>query len=177
MRRPALSDASFLAHIFSPKKNPKPTGLRKRILKGSKGQRKARINAYNRMTAEKQAVIDRAGHRDSFLRGETTYTDSKRTLRETGVSQGILKPLRQRNRPISQGQQLYDDVVVDHLIDEGLDELAGWNERHVRQRLRVTTRVTKRQILAATKAEIRRNAKRRSIEFEDEYDFNPWWYH
>jgi hypothetical protein len=177
MRRPALTDASFLAHIFSPKKNPQPTGLRHRILKGSKGQRKARINAYNKMPASKQAVIDRSGNRDKFLRGEVTYTDSKKALRESGVRQGILKPLRIRRPKISPGQQIYDDAVVEHFKDVGLDQAERWDERHVRNRLATTQKTLKRQMLSSDRATIRRNAKRRSDEFADEYDYNPWWYH
>jgi hypothetical protein len=177
MRRPALSDATFLAHIFSPKKNPKPTGLRHRILKGLKGQRKARVNAYNKMPAEKQAVIDRTGNRERFLRGEVTFTDSKRTLRESGVRQGILKPLRPRMPKISPAQAVYDQAVVEHLKDEGLDTAEHWNEKNVRKRLAVTNRVTKREILAADRATLRRRAAQRASDYEDEYDFNPYWYH
>lgn len=175
--RPALSDASFLAHIFSPSKNPKPTGLRHRILKGSKGQRKARINAYNKMPAEKQAVIDRSGMRDRYLKGEVTYTDSKKALRESGVQQGLVKPLRQRQPPISAGQQVYDSAVVQHYRDVGLAQSKDWNERKFRSRLAATSRVDKRQMLIASRAEIRRNATRQKEDFADEYDFNPWWYH
>jgi hypothetical protein len=178
MRRPALSDATFFAHLFSPRKNPKPTGLRHRILKGTKGQRVARINAYNKMPAEKQAVIDRAGNRESFLRGEVTFTDSKRKLRETAVQLGIVKPVRQRMPPISKGQQVYDQAVVEHLKDEGLDSAEHWNERNVRKRLAVTKRITKRDILASDRATLRRQAARRPSDFEDDgYDFNPYWYH
>jgi hypothetical protein len=176
MRRPALSDASFLAHIFSPSKNPKPTGLRHRLLKGSKGQRKARINAYNKMPAEKQAVIDRSGKRESYLRGEVTYTDSKKALRESAVRQGILKPVRQKRPKISPGQQVYDDAVVEHLKDVGLDTQPRWDENKVRGRLAVTGKTIKRDILISDRAHIRRQAKKRADEFED-YDFNPWWYH
>jgi hypothetical protein len=175
--RPPLSDASFLAHIFSPKKNPRPTGLRHRILKGTKGQRKARINAYNKMPAEKQAVIDRTGNRESFLRGEVTFTDSKRQLRESGVQQGILKPLRQRTPPISPAQKTYDQAVIEHLKDIGLDELPRWNEKGVRKRLAVTRKETKRPMLSMDRSEFRRNAARRPSDFEDDgYDFNPYWY-
>lgn len=176
MRRPALNDATFLAHIFSPSKNPRPTGLRHRILKGAKGQRKARINAYNKMPAEKQAVIDRSGNREKYLRGEVTYTDSKRSLRQSGVQAGHLKPVRRRLPKISAGQQIYDDAVVEHLKDEGLDQADRWDEANVRERLSTTTRVDKRQILSAPRSVIRREAKRRADEFDD-YDFNPWWYH
>lgn len=176
MRRPALSDATFLAHTFSPKKNPKPTGLRHRILKGSRGQRQARINAYNKMPAEKQAVIDRSGNRERYLRGEVTFSDSKKALRSLGVRLGIVKPLRPRMPKISLGQKLYDDAVIEHLKDEGLDQAERWDEKNTRVRLARTSRPDKRVILAADRATIRRQARRREDEFDD-YDFNPWWYH
>lgn len=176
MRRPALSDATFLAHTFSPKKNPKPTGLRHRTLKGSRGQRKARINAYNKMSAEKQAVIDRSGWRERYLRGEVTFSDSKKALRDIGVRLGVVKPLRPKGPRISDAQRFYDDAVIDHLKDEGLDEADRWDEGNTRRRLAVTSRSTKRVILSSDRAEIRRQSRRRADEF-DEYDFNPWWYH
>src|SRR4030067_1175638 len=105
MGRPALTDQSFYAFLFRPSKNPKPVGLRHRILKGTTGQSKARINAYNKMPAERQAVIDRAGHRERYLKGETTYTEAKRTLRERAVQAGLLKPVRGRRPNIGPKQQ------------------------------------------------------------------------
>jgi hypothetical protein len=129
------------------------------------------------MPAEKQAIIDRTGNRESFLRGDITFTDSKRQLRESGVRQGILKPLRPRQR-ISDGQRRYDDTVIEHLKDEGLDQAERWDEKKTRQRLAVTKRDTKRVILSSDRATLRRQAKRRADEFEDDgYDFNPYWYH
>lgn len=173
MGRPALTDQSFYAFLFRPSKNPKPVGLRHRILKGTTGQRKARINAYNKMPAEKQAVIDRAGHRDSYLKGASTFTEAKRTLREKAVRLGVVKPVAVRRPVIGPKQQIYDDAVIQHYHDEGLNTP---RENAFRQRLAVTRRHTKREMLAATKAEIRRNAARRASDFDDEYDFNPWWY-
>jgi hypothetical protein len=129
------------------------------------------------MPAEKQAIIDRTGNRESFLRGDITFTNAKRQLRETAVRLGLLKPVRVRPRPIGRMQQIYDQAVVEHLKDEGLDQAELWNEANVRARLTRTNRVTKRNILFSTKAEIRRESKRPARDFEDEYDFNPWWYH
>ena len=96
MARPSYTFESFLAHVFSPRKNVKPTGLRKSTLKGSRGQRKARVNAWNRMDAVKQNIISKAGKRDAYLRGEITFTDAKRSLRNEAVERGIARPLKRR---------------------------------------------------------------------------------
>lgn len=93
-KRPALSDESFLAHLFSPKKNALPTGLRARPVVVSKGRNKARVNAYNKMPAVKQEVLKRAGLRDAFLKGETTYTEAKKALRPKAVEKGVARPVR-----------------------------------------------------------------------------------
>lgn len=108
MSRPPLSEQSFLAHVFGPKKNPLPTGLRKRTFVGAKGRKVSRLNAFNKMSALKQEVLNRAGLREDYLRGDLTYTDVKRRLRTQAVARGVVKPLRTRTRPRSGG-----NVVVD----------------------------------------------------------------
>ncbi len=97
MPRPGFSFEAFLAHVYSPRKNAKPTGLRKSSLSGLKGGRKrARLNAYNRMDAVKQAVLAKSGKRDAYLRGEVTYTQAKQSLRNDAVERGIVKPLKRK---------------------------------------------------------------------------------
>lgn len=93
-KRPALTAQSFLAHVFSPKKNPLPTGLRARPVAVTKGRKAARVNAYNKLPAVKQEVIKRSGLRDKFLKGEVTYTDARKLLREVAVQNNVVKPLR-----------------------------------------------------------------------------------
>ncbi len=93
-KRPALSEDSFLAHIFSPKKNPLPTGLRVRPIAMTKGRKAARVNAYNKMPAVKQELLKRSGQRDAFLRGEVTYASAKQLLRVKAVTKGIVRPIR-----------------------------------------------------------------------------------
>jgi hypothetical protein len=127
------------------------------------------------MTAEKQAVIDRSGNRERYLRGEVTFTQSKKTLRESAVRLGVVKPLRPRPPRISDAQKFYDDAIIDHLIDEGLDETERWDEQNTRKRLAKTLRVDKRIILSSDRSIIRREARRPDSDFD--YDFNPWWYH
>lgn len=95
-KRPALTEDSFLAHLFSPKKNALPTGLRARPIASSKGRRVARVNAYNKMPAVKQEALKRSGLRDAFLKGEVTYTDARKALRGKAEERGIVKALRAR---------------------------------------------------------------------------------
>ena len=97
MHRPALSDQSFLAHVFSPKKNAQPTGLRKSTLDSVKGRKVSRLHAYNRMTSVKQEILRRTGMREAYLRGETTFVEARRQLRLTAVNIGVVKPLRPRS--------------------------------------------------------------------------------
>lgn len=104
MSRPPLSEQSFLAHVFGPKKNPLPTGLRHRTFVGAKGRKVSRLNAFNKMSALKQEVLNRAGLREDYLRGDLTYTDVKRRLRTQAVARGVVKPLRQRT-PSRAGSQ------------------------------------------------------------------------
>jgi hypothetical protein len=96
MTRPRLSFESFLAHVFSPKKNAQPTGLRRTSLKWVKGRRKARVSAFNRMNSVKQNILTYAGQREAYLRGDVTFTDAKRSLRNDAVQRGVVKPLRRR---------------------------------------------------------------------------------
>ncbi len=113
-KRPALTENSFLAHLFSPKKNPLPTGLRARPVVQSKGRKVARVNAYNKLPALKQEVLKRSGKRDAFLRGEVTYTDAKKALRGTAVERGVVKPVRTRApkpQPLSKGRARSGEVA------------------------------------------------------------------
>lgn len=99
MRRPILSDTSFLAHLFSPKKNPQPTGIRKKTLKGLKGQSKSRVAAFNRMSPVNQELLKRSGLRDLYLRGDASLTDARRSVRPRAVEYGVARPLA-ANRPV-----------------------------------------------------------------------------
>jgi hypothetical protein len=48
------------------------------------------------MDSVKQNVLTYAGQREAYLRGEITYTDAKRSLRNDAVQRGVAKPLRRR---------------------------------------------------------------------------------
>lgn len=97
VKRPALTEDTFLSFVFHPSKNAQPKGLRKSVLKGTQGGRsKARLTAFNGMTAVNQAILNRTGTRDAYLRGEVTLREAKRQLRQRAVASGIVKPLRTR---------------------------------------------------------------------------------
>lgn len=96
MPRPPLSETSFLAHVFKPKTNPLPTGLRKSALKATKGRKVARVNAFNRMTALKQQIVKRSGMLEEYLNGTATFTDTKQRLRVEAVNRNVARPLRNR---------------------------------------------------------------------------------
>lgn len=180
-RRPTLTDSSFLAHIFSPKKQPLPTGLRKSILVGTKGRIARRLSAYNRMTATQQEILKRSGQRDAYLRGESTLVEAKRALRPKAIGLGVAKPVRTRR-----GKQ----PSIRHLITTPLDALIA---RHVRTEVvaagrpyNAVTAATEIQYLVAdndmltwTYGEIK-HAGRRGSEHEvvvSGVTHNPFWYH
>lgn len=117
-KRPALTAQSFLAHVFSPKKNPLPTGLRARPVAVTKGRKAVRVNAYNKLPAVKQEVIKRSGLRDKFLKGEVTYTDARKILRDVAVRNNVVKPLRTpkpKRMSLSRARQGF---IAQHLMFE-----------------------------------------------------------
>lgn len=164
-RRPALTPESFLAAIFHPSKNPLPTGLRKRSLAATPGRNKRRVTAYNKMTPAKQAVIDRSGNRDAYLRGDVTYADAKRALRDDAVERGVAKPLD--NVPDAR-------PLINHIVEILKDAHAPViNKARIMEN--VLGRMSNAQRRAAFKmdyATYRRHAKRPTVGDEQ----NPFWY-
>lgn len=118
--RPKLSDESFLGHLFSPSKTPLPSGIRKTKLKGLTGQRKTRVAAFNRMTPFKQELLKRSGTRDSYLRGETTLADAKRTLRPKAIAKGLARPLRTAKTIITDLDKRIARYLITKLSDDGI---------------------------------------------------------
>src|SRR4051812_49430576 len=119
MQRPILSDTSFLAHVFGPKRNPKPTGIRKsKPLKGVKGQTKVRIAAFNRMSPVSQELLKRSGLKESYLRGQTTLSDAKRVMHAQAATLGLAKPgqpaVIRVPRPLTRREQI-DYQVARHI--------------------------------------------------------------
>lgn len=98
--KPPFSLRTFLAALFKPASNPAPSGIRKKRLTGLKGGRKrSRLTAYNAMKPVNQRMLEEAGQRDAYLRGEVSLSDVRRSLRDRAVDLGIAKPAR---RPVQQ---------------------------------------------------------------------------
>lgn len=181
-KRPALTNRSFLAAVFSPKKNPVPTGLRKKKLAGVKGRSAARLRSYNGMTALNQQILERAGQREAYLRGDATIADAKRVLRNAAVDLGIAKPLKPKIAPIQSSHSIGDRTrVLDHLWTT----LTGTTTRRpvklgaVRQGALLMTRDQAMRALRMTATEIKEAGVRGSPE-EMELNgkvYNPFWYH
>lgn len=109
-KRPPLSEDTFLAHLFSPKKHAQPSGIRKTTLKGTKGQKKARVAAFNRMSPFNQELLKRSGQRDAYLRGEGTLANAKASLRPSAIAKRLAHPLR--GKPVRGGQPTNLDIRV-----------------------------------------------------------------
>jgi hypothetical protein len=116
-KRPALTEDSFLKHLFSPRKNLLPTGLRKRPVAFSKGRTKARVASYNRMNAKSQEVLRTAGLKDAYLRGDASLTDARKGLRSKAVEKGFAKPLRQAKQAVAKTSRgNIDTAVAAHIV-------------------------------------------------------------
>lgn len=117
-KRPALSDTTFLSHVFSPKKHAQPTGLRRTILKALTGGRKnTRLKSFNRMSAVNQEVLKRSGQREAYLKGQTNLAEAKRSLRPQAIALNVAKPLRNRGSiPSPTGRRTaLDRMIAEHL--------------------------------------------------------------
>jgi hypothetical protein len=176
-KRPTLSEDSFLAHLFSPKKNPLPTGLRARPIAQAKGRRVARVNAYNKMPALKQEVLKRTGLRDAFLKGDVTYTDAKKWLRDTAVHKGIVKPTRVRqpkpNRRISRREAI-EGLYAQHILHQLRQAGKTHNPATV---YAGTIFMEEDDIESLTYAQIKdRAADPDYIMTRNGHTFNPYWY-
>jgi hypothetical protein len=114
-KRPALTDTSFLAHIFSPKKSALPTGLRKTHLTGKNWDQR-RLRAFNRMPAVNQEILKRSGNRDAYLKGTVSLADAKRSLRPKAISLGAAKPVRTKAaKAATIRRTALDNLVRQHL--------------------------------------------------------------
>lgn len=180
-RKPALTDESFFLAIFRPKKNPLPSGLRKRPLSGLKGGRKqARLNAYNKMSAEKQELLRRSGRLDYYLRGESTYAQAKRFFRVQAESRGVIPPVKRKNLGgIRQDPHYNRNLAYVHLT-----RLNTSSRRSQNTILKNVGIMTDAQTIAAQKikneTELRTLAQGNSDEWRsqmsDDYE-NVLWYH
>lgn len=117
VKRPGFTEDSFLSHLFSPKKNPLPTGIRKQKLAFSKGRTRARVAAFNRMSNANQQMLKMAGLRDKYLTGDASLKDARGKLRETAVAKRIAKPLRRKAGPVTGPVRTkLDDMIAAHVI-------------------------------------------------------------
>lgn len=183
--RPRFSLTSLAAHILSPKKNPKPTGLRKRKLSGKRGQKRDRVRRYNSWPAEKQAVLDKTGMRDDYLKGEVSYKDAVNKLSvDAAYERGM------------GGGDTVEDIIFSRLnnaiiathVRAGFKtkpEGGQFDPKETRIRLTYLPDSVKPQVINASASEIRRKASDKSYEVMTPYRnrkgetvaFNPFWYH
>jgi hypothetical protein len=180
-KRPPLNDKTFLAHVYSPKKNPAPSGIRKTTLKSLAGGRsKARLNAFNKMSPVNQELLKRSGMRDAYLKGQASIADAKRTLRDKAVDLKIVKPLRSR-KTATKGRVLtsLDKMIATHLKTTLRAEGKNVNDRTVEAEIVYLGDNADTQILKWDYGRIK-HAGRRGSEYEVEVDgatHNPFWYH
>lgn len=180
VKRPKLSDTSFLGYLFSPKKNPLPTGIRKRTLKGAKGQKKGRIAAFNRMTPAKQELLKRSGTQDSYLRGESTLADAKNALRPQAISQGLARPLRSKKPVVAQPMTALDIRVLQYTTGKLREHGKQVNMKTVNAQLPFFGDMADEEMLRWDIGEIK-HAGRKGSEYETVdaggVHHNPFWYH
>lgn len=183
-RRPPLSDSSFLAAVFSPKKNPVPTGLRKRSVVSTKGRKTARVNAFNKMPSINQRVLDESKQREAYLRGDITIADAKRLLRDKAINLGIAKPLKPRvtatpvTRPSRPGDRR--SRVLNHLWDEltASETRSPVNITALRRGTLLMTSDQLTRAVAMAAPEIKAAARNKDEEVEiDGKTYNPFFYH
>lgn len=198
--RPKLTADSFLAYIFHPKKNPQPSGLRKTTLTGLKGGRKkTRLNAFNKLTADKQAILTRSGSRDAYLRGETTLTEAKAKLRPEAISKGITKPVKARapkttprKRDLGEGWRVFHHLnnLNTHEKKDPRAVAAFVNLMNDEQRQRALSFTRWDQVLAASTGKRPEQVPRsrrvdiqgilhdeNDVVYIDDHAFNVFWYH
>lgn len=182
VKRPPVTETSFLGHIFGPSKHPLPTGLRKTTLKAIPGRDKRRVNAFNKLTAVKQELLKRAGLRESYLRKEASLADARNSLRPRAITLNVAKPVRPRApkpAPVPLRAARLDAMVAEHLkrtvraagkhvneqtvdeqmiwLDTGSPDMLRWDYGHIKY------------------------AGRKGSEYERFDDrnitHNPFWYH
>jgi hypothetical protein len=177
-KRIPLSDHSFLGHVFSPKKNPVPSGIRKTSLVGLKGGRsKARLNAFNRMSPVNQEILKRSGQRDAYLRGEATLADAKRSLRPKAIALKLARPLRAKVQPAVRTLTALDMQIADRLKSVVREQGKVVNSNNVDRRikhLKTPTRdMTKWSYSQFAHAA---NAPQYTTHDDEGNSFNPFWY-
>lgn len=181
-KRPPLSDQSFLAHVFGPKRNAQPSGIRKTHLSGTRGGRtKARLAAFNRMSPVNQELLKRSGLRDGYLRGEYKLGDAKEALRAKAVSLGVAKPRRPRTPIGPVIRTPLDERVARYLKIVIRGEGRPVNSQHVDENVKLIPAAggSYEDTLTWDYGQVK-YAARRGSEYEifvDDTLHNPYWYH
>ena len=178
-KRPPLSEQSFLAHLFGPKRNPQPSGIRRTSLTGLKGGRKsARLASFNRMSPVNQELLKQAGLRDAYLRGDAKLSDAKAALRPRGIQLGVAKPLR-GGRPNPVNRMTLDERVALHLKSTIRAEQRLVNEFTVDRNVRFIPSDVLPEVEHWDYGQIKWAGRPESeYEFIDQgHKRNPFWYH
>jgi hypothetical protein len=176
-KRPALTEDSFLKHLFSPKKNALPTGIRKRPIVSSKGRSKSRVAAYNRMSAQSQELLRRSGQRDAYLRGDASLKDARAILRETAVGKGIAKPVRRAGKPAPIVGTTLDGIIANHVIRELKDAGYTPHRANIYDRSQHLPDDIKPDVVKWKVGQIRAYAgDGTNVVIVDGESFNPLWY-
>ncbi len=179
IRRPALSEESFLKHLFSPAKNPLPTGLRARKLVATPGRSKARVAAYNRMSAKNQEILRRSGMRESYLKGDASITEAKKALRGQAVEKGFAKRLKGAiKRTVTARRRSLDEFVASRIVrglrDKGKEPNVATIVRNVEY---LPDDVYDRANTLTGDDIIRYATDSGNVITVDNRTFNPLWYH
>lgn len=176
-QRPGLTEDTFLKFLFSPAKNPLPTGIRKRKLVGTKGRNKGRLAAYNRMTGANQELLRRSGLREQYLTGEANLSDARQSLRNTAVRRGLAKPLRQ---PTPSPTRNLDDIVAGYVYRTLTgDKRPKVNYNNIRRNITHLPTNVKPAVTNWTAGKIKAyGADNTNIVTNSQgKDVNPLWYH
>jgi hypothetical protein len=178
-KRPSLNDNSFLSHLFGPKRNPQPTGLRKVTLTGIRGGRtRGRLAAFNRMNPVSQEALKRAGLREQYLRGEVALGDAKKSLRQKAVQLGVARPIKPKPLKYTIRTSL-DARIAAHLKTEVRAAGKPLNEQSVDINVRLVPDDITTDVVTWDYAQIK-HAGRKGSEYEtviDGHQRNPFWYH
>ena len=188
-KRPALTDTSFLQYIFSPKKHGLPTGLRRSKLTSAAGRNKTRLKSYNKMSAANQEVLRRSGKRDSYLKGEVSFVEAKRALRDVAVDLGVAKPLR--TRAPRQTSAIDSMTHAEKRKFSDLNRIAGRYVQTIREAGKQADLARVMYNMQFMPLEVRYAASRmdysqikeastdpdNTVKLPDGSEYNPFWYH
>lgn len=174
MIRPKLSEESFLRHLFSPAKNPLPTGIRQTKLIGTKGRVKGRLAAFNRMSPKSQEILRQADMRESYLSGQASLTEAKRALRLRANHKGYRKPRYAVKTPTSD----IDAANAGYLYRAMSMAQKGVDYRQIQRNIKHLPAGQKPGFQTWSDAKIRAYASNdENIVVDNGRHINPVWYH